>query len=160
MVKEPQMGFISLLGKKPIFSKWIGSILQVIKDRNIKDVYTGKSVLKNIYPQVDGMPVYNPSGRYWVKLYFLGKPRKIEIDDVFPFDGYTFRFLYPMAEYGNILWPLILTKALYKLLSFKWKYQDPNGEVGEGAVMYALTGLLPCTFNLSALKNGNTLLNL
>lgn len=41
MVKEPLMGFISLIGKKPDFSKWIGSILQVIKDRNIKDCYVG-----------------------------------------------------------------------------------------------------------------------
>ena len=155
MVKEPQMGLLSLVGRKPIFSKWVGSILQVIKDRNIKDVHTSKTVLKNIYPQVDGLPVYNPSGRYWVKLYYLGKARKIEIDDVFPFDEQTSRFLYPMAEFGNIIWPLILTKAIYKLLSFKWKTNDPNTEVGEGAVMYALTGLLPCTFNLTVFRNGS-----
>lgn len=103
------------------------------------------------------MPVYNPSGKYWVKLYFLGKARKIEIDDVFPFDGYTFRFLYPMAEYANILWPLILSKAIYKLLGFKWKYDNPQDEVGDGAVMYALTGLLPCTFNLKSMANGRWL---
>ena len=108
--------------------------------------------MKNIYPQVNGVPVYNSSGRYWIRLYFLGKARKIEIDDVFPFDGYTFRFLLPMAEFGNILWPMIISKALLKLFSFKWKYSDPKQEIGDGAIMYALTGLLPCTFKISQLK--------
>lgn len=37
-----------------------------------------------IYPQQDGIPVANKSGRYWVKLYYLGKERKIEIDDKMP----------------------------------------------------------------------------
>jgi Calpain family cysteine protease len=119
-------------------------------------IKTGRSILKNIYPQVDGVPVYNPSGKYWIKLYFLGKARKIEIDDVFPFDGFSFRFLYPMAEYANMLWPLILTKALYKLFAFKWKYNNIKDEIGEGAVLYSLTGLLPCTFNLGNMNKGNS----
>jgi hypothetical protein len=33
--------------------------------------------------------VYNPSGRYWVRLYHLGKARKVEVDDVFPFNAFT-----------------------------------------------------------------------
>jgi hypothetical protein len=45
MVKEPMMGFISLIGKKPNFSQWIGSILQAIKDRSIKDCY-----VRQFYP--------------------------------------------------------------------------------------------------------------
>ena len=106
--------------------------------------------MKNIYPQVDGMPVYNSSGRYWVKLYYLGKPRKIEIDDTFPFDGFTYRCLYPMAEYGNIIWPMLLSKAISKLLSFKWR--TSQDQIGEGAVMYALTGLLPRTFSIDSFK--------
>ena len=36
---------------------------------------------QKIYPQEHGVPIYNPKGKYWVKLYHLGKLRKIEIDD-------------------------------------------------------------------------------
>jgi hypothetical protein len=64
------------------------------------------------------------------------------------------KFLYPMAEFANILWPLIFTKALYKLFAFKWKEEDPGQEVGDGAIMYALTGLLPCTFSVDSIKKG------
>lgn len=122
---------------------------------------TGKSILSNIYPQQEGLPVYNPSGKYWVRLYYLGKARKVEIDDVFTFDAFTCnpaltldKFLYPMAEFANILWPLIFAKALYKLFAFKWKADDPSQEVGDGAIMYSLTGLLPCTFSSDAIKKG------
>jgi hypothetical protein len=66
---------------QPYFSRWIGSILQAIKSRNIRDSHSGDSILSKIYPKKDGMPCYNPSGRYWVKLYYQGKERKIEIDD-------------------------------------------------------------------------------
>lgn len=31
-----------------------------------------------------GVPVYNNSGRYWVKFYHMGKEKKIEVDDKLP----------------------------------------------------------------------------
>ncbi len=39
MVKDVKYSNIDLGGKMPVFSKWIGSILQVIIDRDIKDAY-------------------------------------------------------------------------------------------------------------------------
>ena len=90
---------------QPYFSRWIGSILQAIKNRNIRDAYSGESILSKIYPKRDGMPVYNPAGRYWVKLYYQGKERKIEVDDCIPLNAYTFRFMFPFAEKTNQLWP-------------------------------------------------------
>lgn len=54
-------------------AKWIGGHLQLIKDKDLKDVYTNEPIWKKIYPQVDGIPVLSKSGRYWVKLYHMGK---------------------------------------------------------------------------------------
>jgi hypothetical protein len=56
---------------------WIGSQLQIIKLRNITDVYTKEPVWKKIYPQENGVPKLTKSGKYWVKLYYMGKPVKI-----------------------------------------------------------------------------------
>jgi len=49
-------------------------------------VNTGKPIWSKVYPQQDGVPVFNPSGKYWVKLYWMGKECKIEIDDRMPID--------------------------------------------------------------------------
>ena len=42
------------------FYTWITSILQFIIDNKINDINTKKSILYNIYPQKDGIPIYNP----------------------------------------------------------------------------------------------------
>lgn len=54
-------------------AKWIGGHLQLIKDKGLKDVYTGEHIWKKIFPQVDGIPVLSKSGKHWVKLYHMGK---------------------------------------------------------------------------------------
>jgi hypothetical protein len=56
---------------------WIGSQLQMIKQRNITDVYTEEAVWKKIYPQENGVPQITQSGKYWVKLYYMGKAIKV-----------------------------------------------------------------------------------
>lgn len=56
---------------------WIGSQLQVIKLRSLVDAYNKEPVWKKIYPQENGMPQITKSGKYWVKLYFMGEPVKI-----------------------------------------------------------------------------------
>ena len=55
------------------FYTWITSIFQIILDNNIPDIETGKSILLNIYPQKNGIPIYNPNGKYIIKLYLMGK---------------------------------------------------------------------------------------
>ena len=88
----------------PNFSKWIGSILQTIIDRGIVDAYEPhEPIWKKIYPQEDGVPIYNPSGRYWVKLYHMGQLTKIEIDDVLPI---TYgNDLFVRSENPHEIWP-------------------------------------------------------
>jgi len=92
IIKEPTLSDIIYTDDLPYFSKWVGSILQAIKNSNIRDSFSGASLLSKIYPQKDGQPVYNPTGRYWVKLYFQGKERKIEVDDLMPMDAFSFKF--------------------------------------------------------------------
>ena len=60
------------------------------------------------------MPVYNPSGRYWVKLYWMGKERKIEIDDRMPINARKI-CLFPRSSEPLEIWPMIFSKALLKL---------------------------------------------
>jgi hypothetical protein len=69
----------------------------------------------NIYPKgKDGLPSYNPSGKYLVKIYWLGAWRKIAIDDRIPVD-INGKPLLLSSSFQNELWPLILSKALIKV---------------------------------------------
>lgn len=63
---------------------WIGSQLQTIKLRNMIDPYTKEAVWRKIYPQENGVPQITKSGKYWVKLYYMGQAVKIEVDDRIP----------------------------------------------------------------------------
>ena len=67
------------------FYTWMTSIFQFIFDNNITDINSKRSILYNIYPQKDGVPVYNPKGKYVINLYLMGKERKVLIDDLIPF---------------------------------------------------------------------------
>ena len=97
--------------------RWVGSQLQVIKDRDVRDIISGLPLWTKIYPQVDGAPVYNPSGKYWIRLYYMGKERKIEIDDRMPCNiGIP---LLPQSAVPQQLWAMLISKAILKLLSFQ-----------------------------------------
>lgn len=151
-IKDCHLSNIDMSGYYPPFSKWIAGCLQVIKEKEILDSKTKKPIWSRIYPQKDGIPQFSSSGRYWVKLNFQGKERKVEIDDRMPVN-YSNLPLFPKSENIFDLWPLIISKALYKLFSFKW-VEDPNAknfdvEAGDGSIMYALTGLVPETIRVA-----------
>jgi len=68
-----------------------------------------------IYPKLpDGKPVYNPFGKYCVRLYLAGCWRKVYVDDNVPVrrDG---RSAVAGSEDKYELWPLVLSKAIYRV---------------------------------------------
>ena len=121
----------------PETSKWIGSQLQIIKERNLVDVNTKEAVWKKIYPQENGVPQLTKSGKYWVKLLYMGKYVKIEVDDRVPVDEKQ-RPLFPTSAKLNENWTMILSKALVKYLA----KTSNDSIIGNGLVIYALTGMI------------------
>jgi hypothetical protein len=98
--------------------------------------------------------VLNSTGKYWVKLHFMGKPRKIEIDDLMPVSA-TSQSLIPRTIHRAEIWPLILTKAVLKLVSHRWKPGvSLSYEMNDGIVIHALTGYVSMTLPISRLDEG------
>lgn len=141
---KPKYKNLDMTDKYCKFSKWVCSVFQNIIDMNLTDVNSGETLYDKIYPKENGVPIYNPYGKYWVKLFFMGKYRKIEIDDRMPCDKFE-RFMLPHTSHIEELWPALLTKALIKLYSFKYKFHPLNimEEIGDGSIFYSLTGYLP-----------------
>lgn len=102
-----------------------------------------------IYPQNEHrVPIYNPGGKYCVKLFVHGKWRKVVVDDRLPLDAEgNVRIL--SSSDPKELWPSILAKALYKVLS-------SNSCIGtdrqSSCCVTALTGWKTCP--LGDLSNG------
>lgn len=74
----------------------------------------------SIYPKgKDGLPMYNPSGRYAVKLFWLGAWRKIIVDDRIPCsaDGKPIVVSSPLI---SELWPVLITKAILKIAVYRF----------------------------------------
>ncbi len=122
------------------YIKWLMSIYQMLKDLRIRDCQTNKSVILNIYPQKDNIPCISKSGKYWIKLYFMGKPRKIEIDDLMPCNKNE-DFILPSCYKLSELWPALLTKAIFKIHSYK-RMSTFTEEVGDISIIYNLTGYI------------------
>jgi hypothetical protein len=136
------------------YSKWVAGIFQSIKDLEILDVNTNETIWDKIYPKENSQlkknssqknshfPIYNPSGRYWIKLYFWGKHRKIEIDDYMPCNRDE-ELLLPRCENIQEIWPALLTKALIKLYSpFLNVNVNEDSTIGDCSIIYSLTGYI------------------
>ena len=68
-----------------------------------------------IYPKgKDGMPMYNTSGKYAVRLFWMGCWRKVVVDDRVCVDA-AGRNLLMCSPNPNELWPTLLSKAILKL---------------------------------------------
>ena len=149
----PSPNNISLKENIPPFSRWIGSIFQIIKDRNLLDVRTGENIWQKIYPQKNGVPIYNKNGHYIVKLYHMGKLRIVEIDDRMPV-SHNDEFFLPRCDSLEEIWPALLTKALIKLYSYKI-ISNKFYEIGDSEPFYALTGYIPTLLKEIKIKNIN-----
>ena len=145
---------INLKEGAPPYFRWLGSIFQIIKDRNLLDVKTGENIWAKIYPQKNGVPIYNKNGHYIVKLHHMGKLRAIEIDDRMPL-SIKDEYFFPRCESLEELWPALLTKALMKLYSYKI-ISNNFKEIGDPEPFYALTGYIPTLIKEINIKgNGN-----
>lgn len=70
----------------------------------------------SIFPQdARGFPIYNPGGKYSVKLFLLGKWRCIDIDDRLPVDTNS-HIVYATSSVPNEIWPALLSKAIVKAM--------------------------------------------
>ena len=85
-------------------------------------------------------PLVNPAGKYAVKVFWVGKWRKVIIDDAMPCTEEGLCLL-PLSSNQNEIWPLILFKALLKLTALSLSPRSP--ELPESELVTALTGWLP-----------------
>mmetsp|Transcript_8145 Transcript_8145/g.16035 ORF Transcript_8145/g.16035 Transcript_8145/m.16035 type:complete len:1346 (+) Transcript_8145:259-4296(+) len=153
-VKEVKAKDLEMGRPMPQFIKWMTSQLQVLKDANWRDA-NNKGVWNRIFPQQDGVPVFNPNGKYWVKLLHHGSEVLVEIDHLIPVnrDGLM---LLPRCSTIRDIWPILLSKAYLKLHSQRWKILNSQFETFEeeidGSFIYSLTGLLPQHFKLKKIN--------
>jgi Calpain family cysteine protease len=95
-----------------------------------------------IYPKSkDGISLFNTSGKYTIKLFWLGSYRKVTIDDRVPLDNQN-RPLLITSPCNTELWPILVSKALVKLAAQSYKDQD-GSELGDFDVLCALRGFIP-----------------
>ena len=111
-----------------------------------------------IFPQqvINGakLPIYNPYGKYVVRLFVRGGWRRLTIDDRLPVDAFGLSLL--TVTEAKEIWPALLTKAILKALGPNKQhvlFKDPMW-----VLQLLLPGYLPQTLNPS--KQTAVVLNL
>eukprot|EP00854_Cymbomonas_tetramitiformis_P020311 gene20311-24322_t len=96
--------------------EWLLSTMLMVKDA-AKVVDKGDFLWELISPKgPDGLPAPSPSGKYWIRLYVMDTWRSVTVDDRMPVDLFG-RPLLVNTTRPVMLWPLLLSKAVFKLMN-------------------------------------------
>lgn len=107
---------MSRLSEPPLFvMDAFNSALKFLENAQAS-VKSGEYLWELIYPHAPGTchPVYNPHGKYCVRLFIDGAFRRIVIDDYLPVDVLGRPFLSFTSQ--KEIWPALLAKALFVAL--------------------------------------------
>jgi hypothetical protein len=133
----------------PSLSQIIAAQFAVIAEHR-RFIPRGSFLWELIYPQdEDGLPLFNPHGKYVVKLFVQGSWRMVQVDDVVPVgiaaagSGSVHAPVMPASSVPGVIWPALLTKAI--LTAFQPALHDK-----ELPVISALTGWIPMQIANSA----------
>eukprot|EP00796_Vickermania_ingenoplastis_P013321 gene13321-9157_t len=105
---------LEALRKIPPFLMSAFNSVLLVMEKVQQMIQPGHYVWELIYPHAPGTchPVYNPFGKYAVKLFVEGSYRKVIVDDALPVDELG-RPLITVTSLRE-LWPAILVKAIFK----------------------------------------------